>query len=481
MADESFSLSPRDVLRLLKDHPRRWIAPAVALAVLAGLFGVVRPRTWRASQALIIREEAAGKQPRLGSFLDLKEMKTAQETILELARSKSVLRAALAKVGPPADYDDPAVWPTAEDIVDLRECSKLAPPGGAEFGKTEVFYLKVEQHDRERAIQLAAALCDELQNSFQALRQKKYASVIEELRRSETLAEENLRAATERLGAMEKQAGADLAELRMLLSKSSSTSDLRQKLVEIENEIRDYQAKARADEQLLALLREAQSNPGRLVACPNSLLVSQPALRRLKEGLVDAQLKTAQLEGAMSPDHPLVRAAKLAQAEISEQLHKELAIAIDGVLVDLRMNAGRAAALKQQLARDQQRLERLAAMRAEYANRIAMSTNRTQLLETARANLAEAKAQRAAAGNVTLISRIDSPDAGTKPIGPGAAMLTLAGLFGGLAMGLGVVFLTVEPPAPPSRKVRPTAGLGGGDDLSLKETSRRLEREPAWG
>lgn len=443
--NESFTLTPREVLQLLKDHPRRWVVPTVALLLVAAIFGLVRPRSWEAAQALIIREEALARQDRLGSFGDVNEMKTVQETILELSRSKSVLRAALEQVGPPADYRKPAEWPTDEDIADLREVMKLAPPGGAEFGKTEVFYLKVKQNDRQRAIRLATVLCNELQNSFQSLRRAKYESVITELSRSEALAEANLGQATSQLAELEKQAGVDLAELRILHTSSTSTSDLRQKLVEMENEVRGYEAAALQHRQLLELLQAARENPGRLLATPNSLLDAQPALRRLKEGLIDAQLRTAELEGIMSSEHPLVVAAKTAQQEIGIQLHNELATAIDGVEVDLRMSVQRIDALKAQMLADKSRLERLAAMRADYSNRIAMSQNRTELLERARANLAEARAQQAAAGNVSLINRIDTPDTGTKPVGPGTLVILLGGLFGGLAVGLGIVFLTVEP------------------------------------
>lgn len=475
--NEPLRLTPRDVVELLKNHPRRWVAPMIACTVLAGVFGLLRTRSWEASQALIIREEVSAHQDRLGSFVDLIEMKTTQETILELARSKNVLRAALEQVGPPADRDDAAAYPTNEEIADLRDAMKLTPPGGAEFGKTEVFYLKVKQRSRPRAILLAGALCDQLQASFQTLRQAKYESVIHELQRSETMAEADLHKATSTLGDLERAAGVDLAELRMLLSASSSTSDLRQKLIEVQSEVRRYQAQKQANQQLLAVLRAAQDDPGRLLASPSSLLDAQPALKQLKDGLINAQLKRAAMEGAMSAKHPLVQVAKAAEIEIGMQLHDELAIAIDGVQIDLQMDAERVAALKAQLANDQTRLERLAAMRADYSNRIAMSQNRTELLEGARANLAEARAQQAAATNVSLISRIGRPDTGTKPVGPGTLMILVAGMFGGLTIGLGIVFLTVEPAlAPQPLRKEKLAALRIGDDGGM----RKFDQEPAW-
>ena len=47
----------------------------------------------------------------------------------------------------------------------------------------------------------------------------------------------------------------------------------------------------------MALLKQAEADPTALVAAPCRLLDSQPALRRLKDGLVDSQLRTANLQG----------------------------------------------------------------------------------------------------------------------------------------------------------------------------------------
>ena len=43
----------------------------------------------------------------------------------------------------------------------------MRPPGGAEFGQTEVFYLSVLDHNRDRAAALVAALIDQLELRMQ--------------------------------------------------------------------------------------------------------------------------------------------------------------------------------------------------------------------------------------------------------------------------------------------------------------------------
>ena len=122
------SLDPTRVLHLLRDYRKQWLLPAAAIAVAVGIYALVRPATWEASQALMVRNEASNAEKSPGKFSYPEEMKTVQETILEVAKSRSVLRAALIEVGPPANYGQPAAWPTERDIVETRDKIKLVPP-----------------------------------------------------------------------------------------------------------------------------------------------------------------------------------------------------------------------------------------------------------------------------------------------------------------------------------------------------------------
>ena len=135
--------SPRHILHLLRLHVWLWLIPAVLIAVVVGAYAMVYQAPWEASQALTIRNEASSAEKTPGKFNLPEEMKTIQETILEVAKSRSVLDAALRDVGPSADCKDVAAWPSDSDIADARKTVKFAPPKGAEFGKTEVFYLTV--------------------------------------------------------------------------------------------------------------------------------------------------------------------------------------------------------------------------------------------------------------------------------------------------------------------------------------------------
>jgi len=448
------TIRPTDVLRSLREHRLRWIAPTIAITVLAALFALLRPASWEAAQALMVRDEAGGgTERRPGKFTRFEDMKTAQETILELAKNRGVLAQALAEIGPPATCADPQAWPSATEVENLQNTVKITPPKGAEFGKTEVFYLKVQDADQGRAIDLATAVCRQLQARFEELRKTKAQSVIDELVKTVDLAQADLNESTVELTLLERSVGADLAELRLLSEMPSGESTLRRSASDLDIELRTQRAAQSSNEELLKLLKAAQVDPGRLLASPSRLLESQPGLKRLKEGLLDAQIRTAQLLGTMSSEHPQVKSAKNAELEVGIHLHNELAIAIKGLEVDRRLSAERIGILEKQKQNFAQRLSRLAGLRAKYSNLLASTRNRSEIVKTAQLDLSEARASQAAAHTASLISLIDRPDAGTRPAGPGRSMIVLAGMAGGLLTGLGLVLLTVQP-----RTVVTTAG-----------------------
>jgi uncharacterized protein involved in exopolysaccharide biosynthesis len=431
-----------DLVHLFRSHVRWWAIPTVVCAVLAAAYSFVAPRQWQATQALIIRPEAASvSEQQLGEFSDLSEMKTLQETILELAKSQGVIQATLCEVGPPASYRRPEEWPTPVDVEEFRECVDMRPPGGAEFGKTEVFYLSVHDTDRRRAAALAAVLCEQLVERMQDIRGLRAQGMVVELERTVAMAEHDLANRTTHLSAFETQIGADLAELRNLNAEIGGQSEVSQELQAIEAERRANSSQRRENERLLSLLVAAQDDPQQLLATPGSLLQSQPAVAQLKQALVAAEVHTASLLGSRSQKHPFVVAAREAEQRLRHQLHNEIAVAIRALQVDVELNADREEALSVRWTTGRERLSRLAGGRAEYARLLASVENHTRLVEAARKNLADARAHQAGARSASVISRIDGVETGVYPIGPGRRTITAAGGVGGLLLGLGVVFL----------------------------------------
>ena len=213
----------------------------------------------------------------------------------------------------------------------------------------------------------------------------------------------------------------------------------------MEQELRQAKQAIDANQELLSLLNASKTDARSLAAAPNRLLEAQPVLRRLKDGLVDAQLRTAQLSGNLTENHPTVMAAKTAEDGITDQVRREIDSALVGVQAELRLSQERGDVLESQLANAHTRLGNLAEMRAEYANLVADRNQRADILKTAEQQLAEARASQAAANTASLIAAIDTPIAGDAPVGPGKSTIVAGGMFGGLILGLGIVFLTVQP------------------------------------
>ncbi len=446
-AQSPAGFTPTECVRLLVEHRQRWMVPTVVCAMLSTVFALLMTRYWQADHALVVRHEVSSSstgQP--GDFADLFEMRTFQETMLELVKSRQVISATLQAVAQ-TESGSASVEPTEKAVAAFRKRLSMSPPGGAEFGKTEVFYLGVRDKNRERAIRSVAELSRQLDLRLRQLRNDQAQSVIGELEKQVELANASHQVQTHELEEFESQVGSDLGELRMLHGGFSGQSDLRQQAVALENESRNAAARVREAEQLLVVLQTAQQNPEQLVAMPNSLLTSQPTLRRLKDGMVDAQLRAAQLGGTRTAKHPQVLAANEAVQHIRSDLHNELKVAIQGVEIELGLSRGRSTDLQTQLQQVQNRLAKLALHRAEYSNRVSALQNSRTVLDHARKQLNEARAEQVAASSASLVAPIDRPDAGTHPIGMGRTSVLMLGTLGGLILGLGWTFLTVSPTA----------------------------------
>ena len=483
------TLNVSQIAKTLLKYRFRWIIPTVVIAVAALGYACIKKADYQASQALSVREEAVGSLYRQGRFDDVDAMKTAQETVLELAKSRAVVRAAMLQLGRPQDSAHTA-WPTEDDIEKVQGSLKIVAPNGSEFGSTEVFYLKIKDKSMQHAIALTEAICDQLDIRMKELRDGKAQSMVTELNKTVELAQADLDKSTTQLSALEMEVGSDLAELRLLNENSSGESNLRQTLGEVKNLFRQVKTTHRTNRQLLELLQAAQQDPGKLVAAPNQLLQSQSALRQLKDGLIAAQLNTATLLGRMSNEHPQVKAALAAQEQIRSSLHAELATAIEGIEAELKINAARLESLEKQHTEIEFRMNNLAKMRAGYENLVADVRQRNETLKKARHDLSAAKASQATAQSVNLITRLDGPIAGNRPTGPRKSLIVLAGIFGGLVTGLGLVFLTVPTTSPvvPVVEAKPQVqsqpiphdepSVSG---LSLKQALARLTPiEPVW-
>lgn len=479
-------------IELLRQHLLWWTIPAGAAFVLALAYALFATPTWRATQQIVARDEAVGSLKSLGRFESVDAMKTYWETVYEVVRSETVAEAALREAGPPANWSGTGEWPTPADVNSLRGTISLVAPNGAEFGRTEMVYLCVDANNADRAIALNRAVGNQLEKHLKLLRDARAQSVIVELQKKVQLDESELKRSTEALEAIDRKLGSDLGTLRPLLETGSGDNNLQSVLTQTRAELRQLRTKQAGLELQKKLLTEMAADPANLLATPSQLLDAHPALKRLKDGLVDSQLKAADLEGRFSANHPEVIAAKQAVAEVRRNMYAEVQLALRGIDADIKFNEALVAQLVKQEAETVGKLELVAKVRASYSNLVAEVKSRSQVLEDDRKRLADAQASRNAAAATSLLTRLDTPVAGDRPLGPGKTVIVGGGLIGGLAVGFGLVFLITSPqlqiygrrwsdflhgrrstdPASerPSGEAAPTTGRGRrGDDKSVAQ------------
>ncbi|MCA9265135.1 MAG: hypothetical protein KDA60_14845, partial [Planctomycetales bacterium] len=279
----TMNFNPAEMLQLFRKHQRLLLWCVGTTTTLALLAAVFKPSVWCARQGLIVRDEVVGDINRFGRFESTDAMQTAQETILEIARHKSVVEEALRDVGPTRGKRKKD-WPRTSDIEAVQDAVSIAAPKGAQFGRTEVIYLVVKAGAPERAVALNTAVCDHLEKRLQEVRNEKYRSITAELVKTVAVAQDELDKATARVQALERTVGANLPELRNMIDNSSGDGPLGRSLNEIMNELRQLRSSYTTQKQQREMIHLAQRDPDELLATPNQLLESQPALRRLKEG-----------------------------------------------------------------------------------------------------------------------------------------------------------------------------------------------------
>ena len=242
----------------------------------------------------------------------------------------------------------------------MQQQITVTAPKGAEFGKTEVIYLAVMGPSRDEALHRTTVVCDQLEVHLGRLRRARAegpdSGIGPDRTNRRSLAGQCGREVCSR---WKQRSDRTLARLRNLNDAGSAEGNLQHSLNQVKAELRQAQGTREANLQLQKLLTRAKETPAQFLATPGRLLESQPALRRLKEGLVDAQLKTSALLGLMKEEHPMAIAAVRAEEQIRRSLVNELSTALRGVEADLQVGERLAQTLRDQKDELQGRLDAL--------------------------------------------------------------------------------------------------------------------------
>lgn len=421
----------------MNKHRLLWIAPTIICGALGTGFAAVKSSTWNAWQAIHVRDDGSEN----GQFGNVDSRKAAQETVIELARNRSVIAAALKEYGPPKTLFRIKNWPSNEAITAVRRELSVSAPPGTEIGKADVIHLSVNADSPEDALRLNKAICNQLDLHLQELRMSKAQNLVVELSNKQALARKDLRAATAELEKLEHEIGQDLGELRTLDQTGAGESNLRTSVTQISNDLRAAKNRRMAQEQLDGILAVAKKDATKLVSIPDRLLDSQPELRKLKDGLASAQLRIAELSGKMRDSHPQVRAAARELNEIRAQITKRLPAWTESVRADIQITNGLVNSLQEELSRVENRLSELASLRAPYSNLISRVQNRRDQLRDVNQALSRAEAQCSSANSSSVFTRVGETEVSDSPIGPGRATIAASSCIGGLMIGVGLVLL----------------------------------------
>ena len=433
------------------------IVPAIIGLVLALAYAfLLMPETWTARQSFLIRDDLSGTAFKPGRFDSEESRKSAQETILEVARRPLVIRNVLEKLGPESSRA-PSNWITDEVIEDTQKEIDISAPNGAEFGKTDAIVLTAKASSRERTRTFIELLSDEIMTQTNRIRSLRFESMETELYQAYKAADQARDDAIDRLDQLDQRLGSDFGFLSLQGGQPTGAEAIKSEILRKQDELEKA-------ESVFAALLKAFNNPAEVAQLPSEVLVAQPILEQTMSKMIDLREQLHLAKGLFSNKHPRVRAIAEAIEFSQQQLYDSLTGEMAGVQSDIALKKRQLARLNNRIEELKARLVRLSKSRSEH---LALTTQVQQLGEAAnraKTNWSETKSRAKTSRTVGLITPTDVAQVSSRPDGIGKKAVALAGLLGGLLVGTGLVLLIAPPmtPVPTSTPDGPS-GLQSSD------------------
>ncbi len=428
----------------LRSYSSLLIVPAIVGLVLATLYAfLLMPEMWTARQSFLIRDDLSGTAFKPGRFDSEESRKSAQETILEVARRPLVVRSVLKKLGPESVMAS-GKWITDEVIEDTQKMIDISAPNGAEFGKTDAIVLTAKASARERTRKFIELLSEEIIMQTNRVRSLRFESMESESGQAYQAAVQARDEAIDRLTELDKRLGSDFGFLTLqsgqpnFNTQPSGVETIKTEILRKQGELDEAQAVFKA-------LMKAFNNPATASQLPSKVLVAQPNLENAMTRLLNFQEQLHLAKGLYSNKHARVRSIQKSISFLRQQLYNSLTGEMGGVQADIQLKKRQIAGLQDRLEKQKARLIRLSKARSEH---MALKTQVDQLGSTA--NLAkttwtEIKSRAKTARTVGLLTPTDVAQVSSRPDGIGKRFIAMAGAFGGLLIGIGLIF-TIAPP-----------------------------------
>ena len=420
--------------------------------ILSAFYAItLRKETWSAKQSLIVRDDLLGQSHKPGQFDSLDSMKSAQETILEIARKPQVIKNALQQLGPPSRGFMGLVrggYPS-EEIIELTQGQiSLSAPNGAEYGQTEVIILSTKSGSRERAKEFTKILVGEIIAKVNDVRQRKFKSMAAEILETCKIAESSLEDSKQQLKQMDSKLGEDAGAMVAMGESSFRDDPLSREIAQLNLERRAVRSEVEQISSMLESLKAAKKDPEAIVNISSDLTGRQPALESLKQEMVQQKGDYALLSGRYTDVHPAVVSARDGIRVMENQIRLELSNAEADTMSQLEIATAKLNRLDVGINKLKTRMANLGEMRADSITLFADIKKRTEVLNNARSNLAEVQGL-ANTTNADVLTTVDEVQVSTRPDGLGKKALILSGGLGGLMLGMGLVMLMAPNPYDP--------------------------------
>ena len=202
----------RDVFKLLRRYPLRWLLPAVLITALAVAYAKLRPAVWEASQGLMVRDEAdrrrsarpiscrRGYENRAGN-----NSRTGQEP---LGRCRRLL----TTVGPPADREDASPLADRSRSRGLGRIDEAQPAEGRRIRQDGSFLSASAKHRSRTGRRFGFGAVRPTQKALRRFARRQSTEPCRRTGKTVTLAQNDLHSATVKLADMDAKAGSDLGE-----------------------------------------------------------------------------------------------------------------------------------------------------------------------------------------------------------------------------------------------------------------------------
>jgi uncharacterized protein involved in exopolysaccharide biosynthesis len=398
--------------------------------------------SYTARQSLIVRDDLMGDSFKPSRFESLDSMKSAQETILEIARKPEVIRNVMEQMEESRSTFFGSGGISDKDIEEMQGNIEFGAPNGAEFGRTEAVVLKVTSATRNKAKDFTNLLLDEIDSKLSDVRRQRLKSMEQELALASESSKKSLDESSNQLQEIERGFGTEITTIRELNDPQGGNSfDL--KLNQIRLEKREAVSTLASAREQRVLLENAQANESLVTS--SQLLEMQPALSVMMGSLNTAREQLSIDEGLYKPLHPALKASREAVRHQKEMLFNSLGPTIVGVDSQIAMAEAKVERLNKSIVELEEKLLDLTEQRVPYAKLQEDVTNKTKVHSDVQAKLSQVRSYTNSSENIELLTRVGEPQVGSRPNGLGKKALVLVGLAGGLLIGLGLVALAVPP------------------------------------